>query len=367
MRATGPRISIIAVLLLSVLIFGGAYYAWTTSTDIFRPVNSNGTGHTIPIEIRNGESTADIADDLQTKGLIRNALAFRVWARVKGLDTHLEAGIYKKLNTSMTISDITDELLNAQPDAIRVVIPEGWRIEQIAHRFASQGLVKFNINDFLRYTRHIDQFPDASKYPILRFVPPGDSMEGLLFPASYQINVDATARDVVNTMLGTLQKNIQQYHLDTSTQQHQLNVYQMVILASIVEREVVFDQDRAGVAGVYWNRVNIPGNETAGFLGADPTVQYARDTLNPPQAVKDYWAVLNDGGKNIAPDSHWNTYTFKGWPPTPICSAGLASLEAAAVPLKSDYLYFFNKKDGHTVFAKTYDDFLKAQQQYQGK
>jgi UPF0755 protein len=364
-REKGPKVFIVAALLLGVFIFGVVYYGWVTATDIFQPVDANGHGRTISIEISKGESTAAIADNLQAKGLIRNAFAFRVWARIKNLDTHLQAGIYNKLNTSMTISDIIDQLLGGEPDGIRVVIPEGWRIEQIAQRFAAQGLIKFNVNDFLRYTKHIDQFPDAAKYPILRSVPSGDSMEGLLFPASYEVPLGASARDVVNMMLSTLQRNIQEHQLDQIAQQHHLTIYQMLTLASLVEREVRFDQDRPGVAAVYWNRVNIPDNETAGFLDADPTVQYARDTLNPPNAS--YWTPLTDSARNIVPNSPWNTYTFKGFPPTPICSSGLASMEAAAAPPTSEYFYFLNTKDGHTIFAKTFDDFQKVQQQYQGK
>jgi UPF0755 protein len=366
MSKSGPRIAIVLVLLLGLLIFGGVVYAWNTATDIFLPVTTNGPGKTIPIEITKGETTAQIADDFVKKGLIRNALAFRVWARIKGLDTGLEAGIYKNLNTSMSISEIIDQLLNAQPDAVRVVIPEGWRIEQMAQRFASpsSGLLKFNEDQFLLYTEHIDKFPDAAKYPILKLVPPGASMEGLLFPASYEIAVDATARDVVNMMLQTMESTIQQNHLDTLASQHHMSVYQMLTLASIVEREIAFDKDRSTVASVYWNRLFVPGNESAGFLDADPTVQYARDTLTPPKAPTPYWSPLPDAARNIVPDSPWNTYTHKGLPPTPICSPGLASMEAAAAPPKTDYFYFLATKDGHIVYARTYAEFQQDEQKY---
>src|SRR5579863_8385558 len=186
MKRRGSRAAIISVLLLGLLIFGGVYFSWTTVTDVFQPANSN-QSNTVPFVIQSGESTAQIAADLQNKGLIRNALAFRIWARIKGLDTQLQAGGYNHLNTSMTISDIINELLNAQPDVLYVLIPEGWRIQQIAHQFATAGLAKFNENDFLSYTLHPDTFPDFGKYSILKFIPHGDSMEGLLYPATYAI------------------------------------------------------------------------------------------------------------------------------------------------------------------------------------
>src|SRR5260370_6714821 len=90
-RRSRGRIAIVAVFLLCLLIFGGVYFAWTTVTDIFQPVTT-GQGRTIALVIQSGESTLQIADDLQAKGLIRNALAFRVWARIEDLDTHLQPG-----------------------------------------------------------------------------------------------------------------------------------------------------------------------------------------------------------------------------------------------------------------------------------
>ncbi len=360
----GPRFAIIAILLIGAAIFGVTYYAWNTTADIFQPVTPAGTGKSIPFEISKGESTGQIATELQQKGLIRNALAFRVWARVKGLDTRLEAGIYSKLNSSMTISDIIDQLLNAQPDAVRVIILEGWRLEQIARQFSNAGLAKFKANDFLNYTKHINTFPNAAKYKLLQNVPAGSSMEGLLFPSSYQVPVDATASDVVDLLLQTMTDTIATHHLDTLAQQHNLSLYKMLTLASIVEREAGAQNDvteRGGIASVYWNRIYKQNDETVGLLQADPTVQYARDTQTPPTS---YWQPLADSGGKIAVDSQWNTYIVKGFPPTPICSPGLTSLEAAAAPPNTDYYFFLSKKDGHAVFAKTNAEFQQDEQKY---
>src|SRR5712692_5299083 len=196
MKRRGSRAAIISVLLLGLLIFGGVYFAWTTVTDVFQPVNSN-QPKTVAFVIQSGESGAQIADALQSKGLIRNALAFRVWARIKGLDTQLQAGAYN-LSPSMTIDQIIGQLLNAQPDYLVVAIPEGWRIEQMAQRLGTAGLPRFNVQDFLKYTKNPAQFPDAPKYPVLKSIPQGASMEGLLFPDTYLIPVNATAQGVVN-------------------------------------------------------------------------------------------------------------------------------------------------------------------------
>ena len=352
MKKRGQRGAIIAVLLLGLLIFGGVYFAWTTVTDIFQPVNTD-QGKTVVVVVQKGDTALQIANELQAKGLIHNALAFRIWARIKGLDIHLQAGAYN-LNTSMTIDTIIGQLLTAQPDDFVVSIPEGLRIEQIAQRLGSAGLPRFDTQEFLKYTKHPIQFPDAAKYPILKSIPSGSGMEGLLFPDTYLIPVNATARDVVNIMLTEFSDKVQQNHLEVLAKQNRMSLYQMVILASIIEREIIFDKDRPLVASVFWNRIYRPNNETIGKLQDDPTVEYARDS-QPGTTI--YWKPLQDVGGNIAPDSPWNTYTHAGLPPTPICSPGLASLKAAAAPTKTDYYYFLSKKDGTIVYAKTNAEF----------
>ncbi len=362
MKGRSPRAGIIAVLIVAVLVFVLSYFAYSTAVSIFQPVDPVGQGKVVPFRITTGESTAQIADDLQQKGLIRNALAFRIWARIKGLDTKLQTGGYTHLNTSMTISDIINELLNGSPDVLYVTIPEGWRIEQMAQAYASVGLAKFNEQQFLTYVKHPDQFPDASKYPILKMIPQGNSMEGLLFPATYDIPVDGDARYVVNRMLTAFNDYVASTNLVTKAQENGLNEYQVVILASLVQREISNVKDASGVAGVYYNRFeNKISNDTAGYLGSDPSVEYARDTTTPPQT---YWKNLQDSGKNIEPNSPWNTYTHQGLPPTPICSPGLAVLQAAASPTKSNYFYFLSTKSGSIVYATNYQQFQQLVQQY---
>jgi UPF0755 protein len=368
MKRNGPRsrVAIISVLLLGALIFGLVYYSWMMVTDIFKPVSEPGAAKNVVVKVLPGQTTADIAEDLEAKGLIRNALAFRVWARIKGLDTHLQAGVYKKINSSMTIDKIVDELLIAQPDAILVTIPEGWRLEQIAYRFKSSGLTKFDEKKFLEYVKNPARFPDAKKYPLLKSIPAGRSMEGMLFPATYEIPVENDARFVVNEMLKTMSETIQREGLDKLAQQHKMSLYQMLILASIVEREVHYPGDRANIASVYWNRIFKPNDETVGLLQADPTVQYARDTAQPPKTPTSYWSALQAAGGETAADSPWNTYTHKNLPPTPICSPGLGSMKAAAAPPTTDYYYFFAYKDGKgkSKFARTHQEFEQMKQQF---
>ncbi|MEO7021765.1 MAG: endolytic transglycosylase MltG [Ktedonobacteraceae bacterium] len=359
MRTRG-RGAMLAVFLIALLVFGAIWSAWSVTTSIFVPP-TNTSNHTITLSILQGESTQQIADDLQTQGLIRNALAFRLWARIKGLDTTLEAGVYI-LTPGMTIDQIIARLQNGQPDEKQLVVIEGYRLEQIANAGSQSGLTRFDKQKFLDYVKHPETFPDRANYPILQEIPQGQNMEGLLFPDTYQAPVNADAVKVIDIMLDKFTQVEKDNNLVAKAKQIGLTEYQMVILASIIQREagrVVADMPL--VASVYWNRIEKPNAETKSILNADPTVQYARDTDTPPAK---YWGPLNDSGGNIDPGSLWNTYKHPGWPPTPISSPGLQALLAAASPAQTNYYFFLSKKDGHNVYTDTYAKFLQLQQQY---
>src|ERR1700686_1120533 len=133
MKRRGSRAAIISVLLLGLLIFGVVYFAWTTITDVFQPVSASQT--TIPFVVKSGETGSQVADALQAKGLIRNALAFRIWARIKGQQNSFQAGVYY-FSQNMTIDQIIALLQHGQVPEVAVTIQEGLRLQQIALAFA---------------------------------------------------------------------------------------------------------------------------------------------------------------------------------------------------------------------------------------
>lgn len=366
MRRPKLLVTTLSILIVGIIIFVGAFAAWNYIGSIFQPASTSTTK--VSLNVQSGETSSAIGTDLQKKGIIRNALAFNAMARVRGLDTKLEAGIYTKITPAMSISQIIDILQTGQPDELLLIIPEGTRLEQIADIADASHLPDFNKTQFLTYTKNAKNFPDASKYPLLlNSVPAGSSMEGLLFPDTYEIAPTATAKDVIDTMLEEMTTNITKNNLVSTAKNNNLSLYQLLTLSSIVEREAGNDKDKPNIASVYWDRLyndngtDTQPSQTNGFLQADPTVQYARDTENPPTK---YWKPLEDSGNKIATDSHWNTYINAGLPPTPICSPGLISLQAAANPPKTGYLYFFADKNDITHFEKTNDEFETAKAQY---
>lgn len=352
--------SFIAVLVIAVVVFVSLYGVWNFLATAISTPPAVKTG-SLGVNIQNGESTDAIANNLYSKGLISNPLIFRFWARIRGLDTHLEAGSYS-LTPGMSIDQIIAKLQNGQPDARTLLVKDGWRIEQIAYQINQLGLSGFNEQQFLTYAHNPSQFPDVSKYPILKGA---SSMEGLLFPDTYFVPVAYNTVQITDTMLDEFEQVVQQNNLVALAQQHQLTAYQMVILASIVQREAGSAGQMPLIAGIYWKRIHQPSPEIGTLLQADPTVQYARDTDHPPASVADYWKPLDDAGGHIDPPNHWNTYTFSGWPPTPISSPNLKALEATASPQQTNCYYFLNKaSDGSLVCATTLAQFQQLEKKY---
>jgi UPF0755 protein len=352
--------AIVAVFLLAFVTFGGIWLAWSRVNAAFIPPANQ--KKSVLLVIQNQETADQIAADLQSKGLISNTLAFTVWARITGLDTQLQAGAYD-LTPGMTIDQITARLLDGQPESQPLLVIEGWRLEQIAAQANSLGLSNFNEKTFLNYTKKPNTFPDKAQYPFLKNL---TSMEGLLFPNTYLIPVNDNTVQIIDIMLNEFAQVIQDNNLVALAKKSGLTEYQMVTLASIVQREVNNNSSMPLVSGIYWNRIKKPSSEIPGpYLQADPTVQYASDTDNH---VSKYWTALPDKGDNVDPTSLWNTYTHQGWPPTPISSPGLTALQAAASPGKTDCYFFLSKpKDGSVVCSPTYAGFLALEQQYLGQ
>jgi UPF0755 protein len=362
MRKRG-RGALIAVCLVALILFGVIYETWSTLTTVFEPPAAGQTRQ-IALVIQQGESTSQIADELYAKGLIRNPLAFRIWARIKGLDTQLQAGAYI-LTPGMNTDAIIAKLLNGQPDEQRLLVVDGYRLEQIAHYANKMGLSNFNEQDFLNYTHHPDQFPDKAKYPLLHNL---KSMEGLLYPDTYLIPVNYNAVQVIDMMLDETNQVVQANNLVALAQQHGLNEYQMLTLASIVQHEASNAGQMPLIAGIYLKRIQHPSPDIGGpMLQSDPTVEYARDTDTPPSTIGGYWIDLNSSGTgpSVDPHSPWNTYTHPGWPPTPISSPSLLAMKASASPAATNCYFFFTKpSDGSLVCEPTYTQIVRDQQKY---
>ena len=311
-------------------------YLDTRAAELDQQAGSDDTPVTFVVEP--GETAREIAARLEDAGLISDAELFRRYVQYHGLDAGIEVGEFT-LRQTMTIREVADELRQARRPEQIVTIPEGLRLEQVAAVVMEQtGIPE---DEFLALAT--TGWRNAGlAFDFLADLPPDASLEGFLFPDTYRLPEEATALDLLSRMLETFGERVTP-EMRAAAAKEGLSVYELVTLASIVEREAVIDAERPLIAGVYRNRLS-----SGWFLGACPTVQYALGTPG------NWWPQFTLEATEV--DSPFNTYRNLGLPPGPICSAGLASLQAAAYPADTDYYFFLadcTKEDGSHLFAVT--------------
>ena len=316
------------------------------SDEIEAPPGTDATP--IPFTIQEGETGSTIAARLERQGVINDAELFRLLLRYWGVDQSLEAGDYS-LRRNMPMSEVVSQLQHGRLSAKTITIREGLRAEEVAHLLAVEGLA--DQEEFIGLVRD-----DAFHYDFLRDRPDTapKTLEGFLFPDTYQFAVNISTTALIDTMLQNFDRRVtiemRQQALDSG-----LTLFQALTLASIVEREAVVAEERPIIASVYLNRLR-----RGIYLEADPTVQYAKGY----DAQNDRWwpALTLEELRTV--DSSFNTFIHPGLPPGPICSPGLASIEAVLNPAQTEYLFFLAKGDGTHAFATTYEEHLENQRKY---
>ena len=311
-----------------------------------------------------GAPAKTIAQNLQAAGLVSDALLFEAYVRASGLASRLEAGEYT-LNATMTIPEIAAALQNSVAPGVTVAVRPGWRLEQTADQ-----LNRLNVADGDEYRRAALAADltglaaeDRQRYSFLQFLPAGQSLEGFLYPDSYQLPRDgASAADLLQRQLDEFEQRVMPVYWEAIAQgSTALDLHDVLTVASIVEREAVLDEERPLIAGVYLNRL------ARGMrLEADPTVQYAMG-FQPDSGQ--WWKTpvyLEEYSQVISP---YNTYLNAGLPPGPIAAPRLASIQAVLAPAQHDYLYFVAEPGGtgRHVFARTFEEHLENVRRYRGQ
>lgn len=284
-----------------------------------------------------GEGASEVAYRLAQEGFVPDGAAFRAYLIYSGIETRLQAGEFT-LSPALSPLQIATRLQDATPTQIKFVVLPGWRMEEIAASLPTSGL-SISPEDFLAAARS----PSAN----LDFLPDGATAEGFFLPDSYVLPRGINAEDLVRTMLNNFALNLRSELRSGFTRQG-LDVYQAVILASIVQREAVVADEQPIIASVFLNRLKVGMR-----LQTDPTVQYAigYDPL--------WWkSPLSLDDLQVA--SPYNTYQVDGLPPAPIANPPLGALQAVAFPAQTPYYFFRARCDdsGLHTFAETFDGHL---------
>jgi len=306
-------ITVVIIITVVVVVFGGFFW-WKLVTS---PVDFHSSVKKIFV-IKRGEKLESIAQRLKKEGLIRNPLAFKIIVYTQGLRGKIQAGSFQ-LNSGLNSYEIAQKLTLGTED-IWLTFPEGWRREEFARRLGV-NIENFDIQEFLTITK---------------------DLEGYLFPDTYLIPKSASISAIIKILTDNFEKKTKDLKVS----------YQDLVLASIVEREVKYDEDRPVVAGILIKRLkaNWP-------LQADATVQYGLATKQVNNlAIEqlddfDWWPKITK--EHLEIDSPYNTYKHKGLPPTPICNPGLAAIKAVLNSSPTDYWFYLSDEGGKIHFAKT--------------
>ena len=334
-RRRSRRGRIVALAVLVLLVVAGLWLVLA----LFQPGKGEGEG-TVALTVPPGSGVGDIGDLLEKRGVIDDGFMFELRTRLGGKSGELKPGIYN-LKRDMSYSDAIDALTTGpSPDLINVTIPEGTARREIAGRIKSAGLK----GNYVRASTRSKQL-DPKRYGAKR----AKDLEGFLFPATYQLRKGSTAKTLVDKQLAAFKDNWAQVNLKPARRAN-LTPYDVLIIASLVEREAQLDKERPIVASVVYNRLRAGMN-----LGIDATVRYAVNNWTGPLKRSE-----------LASSSPYNTYNHPGLPPGPIGNPGLASMKAAARPARTKFLYYVVKPGtcGEHTFAATGDEHDRNVERY---
>ena len=319
---------ILILAIVGVLIIGGGLGALYLIPNTF--AQDDGTQVLV---IEKGQTGSEIADMLFERGLIRSTQGFKLWLYLSGTNDKLQTGHYQIPN-KVTVRELISLLQEGHVESIRVTIPEGYTVGDIAIVLEKNQIMK--AKDFLAEAKTFVPYPymkgtRPATYPV----------EGFLFPSTYEIPVGATPREVIQMMADEMNRYLTPAVKKQIQAQH-MSIHDFVTLASIVERESLFDADRPTIAGVFKKRLahGIP-------LQSDATISYVLGYAKENVTIGDTQL-----------QSPYNTYVSKGLPPGPIANPGKKSLDAVLHSENTDYLYFVADKEGHNHFSKTYEEHL---------
>jgi UPF0755 protein len=289
------------------------------------------------VHVKVGMTTADIADMLHEKQLIKNPKAFKFEARFKGLATKLQAGMYK-IEGGMSNGAIVNESANGRIELIDFIVPEGFNVVKTGRKLESLGLGK--AEKFIELAKNYapyDYMKTDNPHVIFK-------SEGFLYPATYKVPYGASEEEYLHIFVRHFNEVMEKHGVLDTVKKRNLNMRDVVNMAAMVEMEAVFAEEQPRIAGVFLKRVEIGMP-----IQSDTTIQYILGAQKETITFKD-----------TEIDNPYNTYQNFGLPPGPIGSPSLSAIQAVLEPEQTDYLYFVAQNDGHHRFSRTYAEHLRA-------
>lgn len=318
-------ISSVILIFLAICATGGYFFI---RYQLNTPLSSQSAEQTFVIE--KGQGVKQIALDLEKAGLIKSKIIFEYYVWYKDWVARLQAGEYS-LSPLLSVSQIAETIVKGEVvlREVKVTIPEGFTLKQIDQRLSESGLIK--LGELINFN-----LSNSSS-----------NLEGYLFPDTYRFDQEASLDDIISKMLDNFDQKLDK-NLRAEIEKQNKTIKDIIIMASIIEKEVATYDDLQMVSGVFWGRLNINYP-----LESCATIAYILGI--------DKWRYSIEDTEVNSP---YNTYQNQGLPPGPISNPGLLAIKAAVYPTETDYRFFLSKPDGETVFSRTYEEHLENRAKY---
>lgn len=320
------------IVVFSLICLGSVIYGLTQSTTSL-------TGENFVIVVKPGMGAHDIGDLLYEQGAIKSIFLFQMVSRVQGMESSLQAGEYV-FSRNMTVQQIVAMLARGETSYQQITIPEGYTVEQIANllqekKLGNASFFKTAAQSFVPYAYMVNNNSNVIY-----------KAEGYMFPNTYRITKGTTEEQILGMMTLQFDKQFTE-SMRAKASEMGLSIKDVIILASLVEKEAQLPGDRPLIAGVFLNRLkkDMPMQSCA-------TIQYILGYPKPELTVQD-----------TEISSPYNTYQHMGLPPGPIANPGIAAINAVLYPQSTDFVYFVADKQGAHHFSKTYEEHLIAIEQ----
>jgi UPF0755 protein len=338
-----PQLLISVIFAVLIIIFAtvscGLLSPGATPTETAKPAIAKGIE--VEVEIKQGANLTQIAEMLAEKGIIDDAFVFRLYVQEQGKEKNLLPGTYRLITGDEYINILTVITAGEKQVIYKLTIPEGFTLNQIKERIIAD--IPFVELQELESALDINTYKDSYE-----FLSDKTTLEGFLFPKTYDITVQYTAKNIIEML-------ITQYQLETQpldwtyAADNNFSNYDILKIASLIEREAYIPDERPLISAVIYNRLKIDM-----LLQIDATVRYALDKW---EGIVTY--------DDLEVDSPYNTYKYTGLTPTPICNPGLAAIKAALAPAAVDYLFYVvvDEKTHQHEFSKTFQEHVNATNQ----
>ena len=335
----------IIFLCLLILIIFTLFLFFKICFEIYTPVDSKGEEKTFIIN--QGDGVLTIAQNLEEKKLIRNKYIFGFYLFLRGEQGKLKAGQYR-ISSAMNVPEIADIIISGKIEQRKITIIEGWNLINIAEYFLVNNIIE-NKDDFYKIVGYprvdYNLKPDKPRpiefnnYLFLKEKPKNISMEGYLFPDTYYVQADASAEEIVFVLLNNFDKKFSSEIREEIKEQGK-TIFEILVMASLIEKEVRSKEDMEIVSGILWKRLKIGMP-----LQVDATVVYLTGKKSTRVSIAETQI-----------DSPYNTYKYRGLPIGPICNPGMNSILAAIRPKESPYFFYLSTPEGETLYSRTLEE-----------